>query len=109
MGKKSIFLLPVIPLPEGENMSKSFQNDSIVQLWQFRVKPTSTTTFTMLVGLAGKGHQVLHTLSVGTRVSDTFPDGSGGTGGGSDTASGCVYKKRGVYRMIAAAVKQDCT
>ena len=73
MGKKSIFLLPAIPLADGENLSMSFLDDSIVELWQLRGKPTSTTTFAMLVGLAGKGDQVFNTLAVGTRVTVKTP------------------------------------
>ena len=73
MGKKSIFLLPAIPLPEGEKLSMSFLDDSTVQMWQLRGKPSSTTTFAMLVGLTGKGHRPLDTLPVGTRVSVATP------------------------------------
>ena len=73
MGKKSIFLLPATPLPEGEKLSMSFLDDSMVQMWQLRGKPSSTTTFAMLVGLTGKGHRPLDTLPVGTRVSVATP------------------------------------
>lgn len=59
MGKKAIFLRPAMPLPAGEVMSMKFLDNTTVQLWQLRGKPTSTTLFAMLVGLARQRNQPL--------------------------------------------------
>ena len=73
MGKKTFFLLPAVPPPEGSNMSLAFLDNSVVQLWQLRGKPTVTTTYAMLVGLAGNGHQPPNALAIGTRVRVNTP------------------------------------
>ena len=45
----------------------------MVQLWQLRGKPTSTTTNAMLVGLAGHRHQLQGALTIGSRISVPTP------------------------------------
>jgi hypothetical protein len=73
MGKKSIFLLPAIPLAVGETLSMSYLDNTMLQLWQLRGQPTSSTTFAMFVGLAGKLNPPLDTPAVGTPISVGTP------------------------------------
>ena len=73
MDKKSTFLLPATALPEGISLTLGFLDNSMVQLWQLRGKPTSTTTYAMLVGLAGHGHQLQGALAIGSRISVSTP------------------------------------
>ena len=73
MDKKSTFLLRATALPEGINLTLGFLDNSMVQLWQLRGKSTSTTTYAMLVGLAGHRHQLQRVLAIGSRISVSTP------------------------------------
>ena len=73
MDKKSTLLLPATALPEGINLTLGFLDNSMVQLWQLRSKPTSTTTYAMLVGLAGHRHQLQGALAIGSRIGVPTP------------------------------------
>lgn len=73
MDKKSFFLLPALSPAEGGALSMEFLDDSLVQLWQLRGKPTSTATHAMLIGLVGKGVQPQDALVIGTRVTFETP------------------------------------
>jgi hypothetical protein len=73
MEKKSIFLLPAAALPDGTDLTWGFLDNSMVQMWQLRGRPTSTMTHAMLVGLVGPGLQQPGALAIGSRVSFGTP------------------------------------